>query len=179
MPKGELFIKRTSAVTIGSTDTEAKRALYSYNNGVFTQSDSGEWIDVYMRYGVSFTESALSALMTPAPNKKLVENKSALQNGKKVITDTQYVKKDERDVSIEMHITAPSKAVFWQRYDLFCTEQLDYGYIEIINAHVPTKVLRMVYLNCSQFSEFVERLARFTLRLCEPDPTNRGVTSNN
>ena len=43
--------------------------------------------DAYTTWGISMDDTSLSALMTPAPNKDLVENKSRLEHGKRVITD--------------------------------------------------------------------------------------------
>ena len=59
---------------------------------------SSAWIDTYQRYGLSLEESALSKLMTPAPSKEFVENKSDLQHGKRVNRNTDNTKKDERNV---------------------------------------------------------------------------------
>ena len=175
MPAGELYIKKTTAVNIANNDTAAKKALFNYSNGVFTQNDNGTWIDAYLRYGVSFTESSLSALTTPAPNKQPVENKNRTQHGKRVVRTTSLVKKDDRDINIEMHLKANSTSQFWSRYDLFCTEQLDYGFMEIINGHIPTKEFRLTYINCTQFSEFMEQIAKFILRMNEPNPMDRSI----
>lgn len=136
---------------------------------------SDGWVDAFLQWGVSFTATSLSVLMTPAPNKQPVENKSRLEHGKRVIKDTKYVKKDERDVSLEMHIIARDKTDFWDKYDRFCSEVLDYGFIDLRCAYRPTKVFRMTYESCTQFQEFMEELAKFTLRLNEPDPSNREI----
>lgn len=155
MPKGELFIRRAN--------------------------DDGEWRDAYDYYGVSFSDAALSALMTPAPNKEPIQNKSRLQHGKRVVRNENYVKKDEREVTLEMHISAANKAEFWTKYNAFCDEILDYGHIDIKHKDityvddgtVKHKVFRMNYLSCTQFSEFMQQLGKFSLRLSEPDPANR------
>lgn len=135
-------------------------------------NESG-WVDAYLQWGVSLTESSLSALMTPAPNKQPVENKSRLQHGKRVITDPTLVRKDERDVNLEMHITASGTEDFWDKYGRFCSEVLDYGFMELKCAYRPTLVFRMTYESCTQFSEFMEEIAKFTLRLNEPNPADR------
>ena len=155
MPNGELFIRRAN--------------------------DDGEWMDAYDSYGVSFSDTALSALVTPAPNKEPIQNKSRLQHGKRVVRNEDYVKKDEREVTLEMHISAANKAEFWTKYNAFCDEILDYGHIDIKHKDityvddgtVKHKVFRMNYLSCTQFSEFMQQLAKFSLRLSEPDPANR------
>ena len=143
---------------------------------VFFRKPGSDWKDVFTEYGISFTESSLSRLMTPAPNKEAIENKSRLQNGKRVIRKTTYVKKDERSVDLEMHIYAHDSSTFWSRFESFCDYFLDNGFFDIRHSHAPSKVFRMTYQSCSQFSEYAEQLAKFTLRLNEPDPTNRGET---
>ena len=156
MPKGELFIKQQG------------------NINPVNGSLSDGWVDAYLQWGMSFSEPALSALMTPAPNKSPIENKSRTRNGKSIIRNG--AKKDERDLSLEMHITAPNRTEFWNRYHRFCSEVLDYGYVEVKNAHVPNLVFRLTYNSCTQFSEFSQQMAKFVLRMNEPDPNNRGVT---
>ena len=133
------------------------------------------WVDAYLQWGVSFTDVSLSTLMTPAPNKAAIENKSRAQDGKRIVLGKQYVKKDERDVSLEMRIWANDKTDFWDKYNRFCSEVLDYGYVEMKTSYAIDKIFRMSYLDCTQFSEFIQEAAKFVLRLNEPDPTNRGV----
>lgn len=157
MPKGTLFLRYTGG--------------YELKPNAMSEG----WVDMYIQWGVSFTETSLSAIVTPAPNKEAVENKSRLQNGKRVIRNSAYVKKDERDVNVEMHIAATDEQDFWDKYDRFCDNVLDYGFLDIKIINRPNKVFRFTYLNCAQFSEFMEQLAKFTLRLNEPDPTNRGL----
>ena len=157
MPKGELFFRNHDGITPV--------------NGSLSEG----WVDAYLQWGVSLTDSALSALMTPAPNKSVVENNSRIEHGKRVIKNPVYSKKDERDVNLEMHINAKDKTDFFDKYDRFCSEVLDYGFIDIKSVYMPTKVFKMTYVNCSQFTEFIQQLARFTLRLNEPNPKDRSI----
>lgn len=153
MARGELYIKTSATSSI-------------------TGNDNG-WVDAYTVWGVSFSEVALSMLMTPAPAKAPVENKSRMQNGKTVLRNETYSKKDERDVSLEMHITAKKKEDFWRQYDAFCEQVLDRQFIDIKSGYRPNKVFHMTYSSCTQFSEWQQMVAKFTLRLNEPDPSNR------
>lgn len=147
----------------------------------FRKSASSSWVDVFDTYGISFTDASLSRLMTPAPNKEVIENKSRLQQGKRVVRDPSYVRKDERDVSLEMHMSAPNKATFWSRYSKFCRDFLDNGFFDIKHRDITYKenettknyVFRMTYSSCEEFSEFIQQIAKFTLTLNEPDPSNR------
>lgn len=156
--KGELYI-RTSATAspTGSTDQYVREG----------------WVDAYETWGVSFTDSSLSALLTPAPLKAPIENKSRLQHGKSLVQTSTYIKKDEREVTIEMHIKANSRAGFISRYDSFCNDVLSKQFIEIRSGYTPSKVFHMTYESCSQFSEFIQQIAKFSLRLNEPNPDNR------
>lgn len=159
---------------------------------LFFRIPGGNWVDMYDGYGVSFSQGSLSLLMTPAPNKEEIDNKSRLQHGKRVVRKPQYVKKDERNVDLVMHLTASDKTAFWQRYHAFCRDWLDKGFFDMAVSHVKDdngaavtvgqtsygtlSVFRMTYRSCTQFSEFQQQMAKFTLRLNEPDPSNRGGT---
>lgn len=134
------------------------------------------WTDAYTRYGVSLEQTSLSKLMTPAPNKEIVENKSDLQDGKRITRDVTSPKKDERNISLILNITAASKSDFLSKYGLFCTEILDKGFFDMKTSYIPNTIYRMTYLDCTQFQEFMMGMAKFTLSLNEPDPTNRGIT---
>ena len=91
-------------------------------NTLWFRVPGGSWIDAYTRYGISLDDTAMSKLMTPAPNKDVVENKSDLEHGKRVERSVTGVKKDERNVSIILNLTASTKAQFLIYYGLFCTE---------------------------------------------------------
>ena len=126
--------------------------------------------DAYLEWGVSMDDTSLSALMTPAPNKELIENASRLNHGKSVITDG--AKKDERNLTLQLNLTAPDKDTFFERYESFCKE-LDSGVLEIRTKYQPAILYRTIYLSCSQFSQFMQGIGKFVLRLNEPNPMNR------
>lgn len=136
--------------------------------------DSG-WTDMYDTYGISLSDGAISRLMTPPPMKEAIENKSRLQHGKRVVRDDAYVKTDERTVSLEIHLTAPNKALFWSRYASFCSDFLSKGFFDIYHADIGSgTIFRMTYIDCEEFSEFQQQIGKFMLVLNEPDPDNRG-----
>ena len=128
--------------------------------------------DAYDIWGISMTDTSLSALMTPAPNKEYIENSSRLEHGKRVITDNAKV--DERSLSLEIHLTAPTKDLFFERYLSFC-EELKKGLLEIKTSYQKDVVYRMIYKSCSQFSQFMQGIGKFTLKLEEPNPENRNL----
>lgn len=128
--------------------------------------------DAYDTWKLSLTDGSISTLMTPAPMKSIIENKSRTDHGKKVINNAP--KLDERDITLQVHFKANSKEEFFSRYESFCQE-LAKGTLEIRTKYQPTVVYRTNYLSCSQFSEFMFGIAKFTLKLNEPNPMNRSV----
>lgn len=126
-------------------------------------------VDAYTEYGMSMTSGALSALMTPAPNKQYIENKSREEHGKRVIINAKV---EERDLSLPFHIVAKSKDDFMEKYSKLCS-LLASGKIDIKTKYEPNKVYRTNYISCSQFSEYRFGIAKFILKLNEPNPMNR------
>lgn len=142
MPKGELFIKNIN----------------------------GYWEDAYTTWGISLEETAISALMTPAPNKDYLENECRIEHGKRV--DTSNAKKDSRDLNLEIHLSAINKSDFLSKYYEFCKE-LAKGTLTLKVSHIPDVVFKTVYKSCSQFKEYNMGLAKFQLKLEEPNPDDR------
>ena len=128
--------------------------------------------DAYTEWGISMDASSLSALMTPAPNKELIENKSRLEHGKRVITSNP--KKDERDLTLTINLTARNEVQFFDRYASFC-EELETGVLNISTCYQPGIVYKTIYLSCSQFTQFVRGIANFSLKLNEPNPKDRST----
>lgn len=126
--------------------------------------------DAYIEWGMSMDTTSLSTLMTPAPNKDLVENKSRLQDGKRVITSNP--KKDERTIALSIQFSAANETEFFARYVSFC-EVLDAGILNIRTKYQPNVEYKMIYLSCQQFTQFMRGIANFVLRLCEPNPADR------
>ena len=127
-------------------------------------------IDAYEEWGISMDTQSLSALMTPPPNKTLPENKSRLRNGKEVAKVARKV--DERDVTLTINLTAPTEEEFIDRYARFC-EVLAEGVLRINTQYQPGVYYNFEYQSCNQFTQFMRGIASFSLKLNEPDPTNR------
>lgn len=132
--------------------------------------------DAYTTWGISLDKSALSALMTPAPMKDMIENKSALENGKRVIRSGR--KFDERTLTLGFNIIANSEEEFLNQYVRFCNDVLSKGGIDISTKYQPNITYHLDYVSCTQFGEY-RTMAKFSLRVIEPNPTNRkeGVDS--
>ena len=131
--------------------------------------------DAYTWWGLSFEDGAYSALLTPAPMKEYVENKSRLRHGKTVMAE--HTKIDERSLTLPFHITASSENDFLTKYGNFCSEVLAQGVFSVRTKFQPTVGYRLVYDSCTQFRQFMNRMAVFSLKATEPDPTNRDAIS--
>jgi hypothetical protein len=141
--------------------------------------------DAYTRYGINFEDGALSALMTPAPNKQFIESKSRVAHGKSVITKNPKV--DVREIVLPFHIVAKTKEEFFEKYDLFCEEVLEPGAFtlkskyqparsKIVNGVMQTRpqvVYHLIYKSCQQFKQYQREMAVFHLKVEEPNPKNR------
>lgn len=127
--------------------------------------------DAYTEWGINFEDGAIAALMTPAPMKEYIENKSRLADGKRVVTAN--ARRDERSISLPFHLVASSSAEFLDRYGRFCADVLAKGRFELETRHLSGVTFRLVYKSCSQFAQLRQQIAKFTLKVEEPDPTDR------
>lgn len=127
--------------------------------------------DAYERYGINLEDGALSTLMTPAPLKDMVECKSRLRHGKTVVSGN--AKYDSREMTLPFHLIAKDWDTFFKQYSLFCEEVLAKGKFEIRTKYQAGVVYRLVYLSCTQFRQFMQEMAVFSLKVEEPDPTDR------
>jgi ATP-dependent helicase YprA (DUF1998 family) len=129
--------------------------------------------DAYATWGISLDETSLSALMTPAPSKPFVENKSRLEHGKQIIANNPKV--DERNITLQINLTASNEVLFFARYTSFCQE-LETGLLYIRTKYQSDVMYRTVYLSCQQFSQFMRGIAKFSLKLNEPNPKDRNIS---
>lgn len=127
--------------------------------------------DAYDAWGIGLDDTALTALLTPPAAKSLPENSSRLRDGKTFVEGLPR-KVAERDLVLPIHLTAPNEEAFFTRYASFC-EELSKGKLEISTKYQPSVTYRCEYLSCSQFTQFMRGIAWFSLKLNEPDPTNR------
>ena len=128
--------------------------------------------DAYTRWGVSLSDGSISALMTPAPMKERLTNDVRVEHGSR--TSNQNPKLASRDVTLEMHLSASSRSDFFTKYASFCSE-LATGALNIKTIFQPSVTYRMLYVSCTQFTAFVDGLAKFSLKLTEPNPNNRST----
>ena len=133
--------------------------------------------DAYLTWGIFLAETALSALMTPAPNKEFISNKYRSKDGKSVIKHNPRL--DEREITLAFNMAAKDSDTFLTNYAKFCDEVLAKGELVIHARFQPNVWYRCIYISCTQFSQFAQEMAKFSLKLNEPDPSDRGETSKN
>lgn len=128
--------------------------------------------DAYTTWGISMGDTSLSELMTPVSNKELIENESRLEHGKQVfVTNLRF---DARNLTLTINLTASDEQQFFQRYNSFCKE-LATGKLVIKTMYQPDVVYKTIYQSCSQFSQFMRGIGKFTLKLYEPNPNDRAL----
>lgn len=123
------------------------------------------------KWGISLGESSLSELMTPPANKAFIENESRLQHGKQILVANPKV--EARNLTLQLNLTAATKSAFFDKYNLFCKEVLATGVLNIETGYQEGIVYKTIYVSCSQFSQFMQGIAKFSLKLIEPDPSDR------
>lgn len=136
-------------------------------------SKDGQFVDAYDVYGMSLDQSALSTLMTPVANKEYIKNSSRLEDGSRVVKPSMP-KKEERTFTITFNITAKDENEFMSRYAKICDEILAVGYIELKTSFQKNVVYKTYYQSCTQFSQFRQSIGKFSIKLNEPNPSDRG-----
>ena len=122
-------------------------------------------------YGLSLSDGALTALMTPPPLKARVKNASRLQPGSRYITTDETEMVDERSITLPVHIIAKTEADFLEYYDKFCNEVLLKGVLKLeVRVGSFHKTFHTLYESCTQYTQFYGGIAKFQLKLTEPNP---------
>lgn len=127
--------------------------------------------DAYTTWGILLDNTALSTLMTPAPNKEFISNSYRSKDGKRYIKHNPRL--DEREITIGFCMVAKDEETFLTNYGKFCEDVLATGELVIHTSFQPTVWYHCVYLSCTQFSQYMQEIAKFSLKLNEPDPTDR------
>lgn len=127
-------------------------------------------VDIYKQYGAFLDTQGISALLTPPAQKDRLQFSSRLQHGKQV--DTTHNRLADRDITLTLTITARDEAQFLDRYAAFC-ELLKAGTLNISTNIYSDVVYRCNYISCTQFTQFYTQMAKFSLKLNEPNPSDR------
>lgn len=143
---------------------------------VYIRPEGGStYLDAFARWGVDFSDGAISALMTPAPMKGAIENKTYAMEGKQVFRDTEAWL-DERDLSLPFHLLAKDKDEFFARYNSFNNEVLYKKWFDLKTLRTGDTVFHLEYKSCQQFTQFRFGMALFELKVNEASP-NRYINN--
>ena len=127
--------------------------------------------DAWTKWGIQMDDTSLSALMTPPGIKDYVKNQSRLEHGSRYIV--QSTKFKERDITLSLQFIADTKVHFYANYEAFCSQVLSKGNITIKTKYQPTVYYRCIYQSCTQYRQFMGKVAKFSLKLVEPNPMDR------
>ena len=128
-------------------------------------------MDAFEEWGVSLDSKGLSALMTPPGMKDNLKVSSRLENGVRAVQSAPKIK--ERTLTFILNIIGKNETEFLSRYNSFCSNVLMDGEFTLRTSFQPGVIYHLEYNDCSQFSEFVLGIGKFTLKCTENDPTNR------
>lgn len=108
--------------------------------------------------------------MCPPPMKDYIEDESRLEHGKRVITEGAKVA--GREVTLTLSLFAGDETAFYSHLNAFCTE-LEKATLDIELECQAGTIYKCIYKQCSQFTQYNGRLAKFSLKLEEPNPKDR------
>lgn len=128
--------------------------------------------DAYATWGVRMGNSFIEALYAPSPMKEVIENKSRLEHGKRVIYSNRKV--DERELTLTFTIEGTSQSDYISKYKDFITEISN----EEVTINVPTlgtEIYHVYYLRSTSYAISRNRMfSKISVRFCEPNPSPEG-----
>lgn len=125
------------------------------------------------KWGIVANTKLMAALLAPPAVKDPIQSESRLEHGTRTIIPQGSVKLVKRDITLEIGLTAPSLPAFYERYKSFI-EELTSGWLRIETPKfLPGVVFNCRYVSCTQFTNYNGRIAKFILKLEEPNPNNR------
>lgn len=127
--------------------------------------------DMWDTWGAVLGKGAYESLLTPAPVKESISNKSRIEHGKQVIASNMRV--DERDLTISVFVCGKTRLDFLLKYKAF-VDQLQSGVIALKVTDLKT-TYNLLYLSCSSYGDYGQNKAKLILKLNEPNPKNREV----
>lgn len=128
--------------------------------------------DAYTTWGVRMGEGFVDSICAPVPLKPLIENKSRLEDGKRVLS--HLIRQDERELTLSFTICGSTKEEYSRRQNSFYEEL----YKGVVNVKVPqlgSDTFRLVYIGkSSTYGRSVSgNFGRVSVKFQEPNPKNR------
>lgn len=128
------------------------------------------------KWGIVANTKLMEALLAPPSVKDPVQSESRLEHGTRTIIPQGNVKLAKRDIMLEVGLTAPNLTEFYTRYKSFI-EELTSGWLKIASPKfLPGVVFNCRYVSCTQFTNYNGRIAKFILKLEEPNPKDRSAS---
>lgn len=127
--------------------------------------------DAFDTWGVNMGDNFLNILLTPPPVKQYCENKSRLEDGKRVILGNK--KEDERDMTLTFTIQGASQNDYISKYRAFMIE-MSSGLVSINVPALGRDVYHVYYKNAVSYAMNIERtFSKISMKVCEPNPAER------
>lgn len=128
--------------------------------------------DAFKTWGVNMGDGFLENIYSPVPMKEVIENKSRLEDGKRVILDDRKI--DERELNLTFTLAGESQADYMSKYKAFVAEISAPGDITIKVPALGEEVYHVYYLRSTTFAWSIDRtFSKISIKLCEPNPCNR------
>lgn len=125
--------------------------------------------DAYTEWGVSLENDGMDALMAFPPNKQPVVNKNVTANGAVVVCGAGL--SEDRTVSVPLHLIANSREDFLAKRTAFQTAIRNGALTIVIKPNVTLQTTYsyvMYYIDCQQYTQFLDGMAKFILTLYQP-----------
>jgi|WetSurMetagenome_2_1015567.scaffolds.fasta_scaffold302600_2 hypothetical protein len=131
-------------------------------------------LDAYTTYGASIGDGFIGAILEPAPQKEYIENDSRLQNGKKVVVDSNLPPKvDERTVTLVFGIEGISTTDFLTKLKAFYAA-LGNGQFTVNVPALGSDNYKLYFQKSTEFSMNVQRtFCKISAQFIEPNPVDR------
>lgn len=126
--------------------------------------------DARSEWGIVTTGNTLSALLAPSPIKGRVSFTSRLEDGSRI--DNTDPRVAQRELNLEIQMTAKSPEEFYSRHASFCLE-LEKGAFSLSTSDRSDVVYHLLYNSCSQYTQFCRGIATLSLKCTEPNPKDR------
>ncbi|WP_071146673.1 hypothetical protein [Bacteroides ihuae] len=127
--------------------------------------------DALQTWGVKIGEGFIDAIFAPSPLKEFIENKSRLENGKRVTYNNPKV--DERDVTLVFNLEGISQADYLLKYKAFKAE-LEKGRIEIKVPVLGEEIYRLTYQKSTSFAmNTLRTFSKLSVKFQEANPADR------
>lgn len=137
-----------------------------------------ERIDLYINginarkeWGLLTTPNTLSALLAPPSMKTRPTFTSRLEPGTR--TDTENPQVAARDLNLEVQLTARTPQQFYERLQSFTRFLTEATEIALRLSDRPDVCYNLIYSSCGTFTQFCRGIATLSLKMNEPDPTDR------